>query len=289
MKAEPAFQKLAEFVESLTGVYIQPEKYYLFEHRLTEVLREFHIPDFTALLTKLGKETQLPLLNRIIEKITTHETFFFRDEKIFLALAEQIIPEWKERNLLDEKSPRYPPLHIWSAACATGQEPYSIAMVIAERHPDLLASTRITATDIAEDSLTRARSGSYSNFELSRGLSEKYRSKYFTIKENNFVINKDLLPPVEFCRHNLVSDSIAQKYDIVFCRNVLYYFSEKSRKTILAKLQGAIKPEGVLVLGSAESCSNGLTNYITREFQSARYYELNTANVTLFQRKNYTS
>lgn len=286
MKIEPAFHKLAEIVERITGVHIQPDKYYLFEHRLAEVLREFHIADFTALIAELGRNTPPPLLSRIIEKITTHETSFFRDEKIFSALAEQIIPEWKERNRLEGKSPKYPCLHIWSAACASGQEPYSIAMVIAEHHADLSDLTKIVATDIAADSLSRAAQGCYSNFELSRGLSENYRKKYFTPRDKDAVIRKDMLPTIEFCRHNLVADTIPEKYDIIFCRNVLYYFSEETRRAILTKLKNAIKPDGILVLGSAESPGPYLTGYITREFYSARYYELNTANVTFFKRSN---
>lgn len=279
-----AFAGIAAAIKRLTGLNIEPEKYYLFENRLPEVMKEYRIADYTQLLSALEKATDKNLLARIIEKITTHETRFFRDESIFDALARQILPEWKERNAPAEGTTDYPLLKIWSAACATGQEAYSIAMIIADSHPHLAKKTRIVATDISSESIRRAAAGCYTNFEISRGLSEKFRQKYFLPATGGAIVNRELLPPIEFRSHNLLTEQAPDIFDIIFCRNVAYYFDQEDRQRLFNKIRAALKADGALVLGSAESLGGYLTGYVLREFGLARYYELNTTNVTLFTR-----
>jgi len=283
--AEKSFPAIAAAIKRLTGLHIEPEKYYLFEHRFPEVMKEHGITDFDQLLSAIEKGADHKLLGRVIEKITTHETRFFRDESIFDALAEQILPEWKDRNALPGNSLTYNPLKIWSAACSTGQEAWSIAIILAEFHPQLVKKAQIIATDISQESVERASTGRYTNFELSRGLPEKFRRKYFSEVEGGAVINRTLLPAIDFKTHNLITQPAPDKFDIIFCRNVAYYFDHDARKKLFEKMQSALKTDGVLVLGSAETLSGYLTNYVLREFGLARYYELNTAQVTIFPRK----
>jgi chemotaxis protein methyltransferase CheR len=286
--SDQAFPAIANAIKRLTGLHIEPEKYYLFEHRFPEVMKEQGIASYAALLQEIEKGANQKLISRVIEKITTHETRFFRDESIFDALVEQIIPEWKERNIQGGGDGQYPPLKIWSAACSTGQEPYSIAMMLAEFHLQLVRKTQIVATDISEESVARAVQGRYTTFELSRGLPEKFRKKFFSETEGGAQINRTLLPAIDFKTMNLVTEPAPDRFDIIFCRNVAYYFAPDLRLALFQKMKAALKPEGVLVLGSAESLNGILTDYVLREFGLARYYEMNTANVTLFARKKKT-
>ncbi len=283
--SDQSFPAIANAIKRLTGLHIEPEKYYLFEHRFPEVMKENGITDYAQLLYEIEKGSNPKLIGRVIEKITTHETRFFRDESIFDALVEQIIPEWKERNAAAAGDGQYPPLKIWSAACSTGQESYSIAMMLAEFHLQLVRKTQIIATDISEESVARGIEGRYTTFELSRGLPEKFRKKFFSETEGGAIVNRTLMPAIDFRTMNLLTEPAPDRFDIIFCRNVAYYFAPESRVALFQKMKAALKPEGVLVLGSAESLNGILTDYVLREFGLARYYELNTANVTLFARK----
>ncbi|HNA80609.1 MAG TPA: protein-glutamate O-methyltransferase CheR, partial [Turneriella sp.] len=250
--SDKAFPGIAAAIKRLTGLHIEPEKYYLFEHRFPEVMKEHGISDFDQLLSAIEKGTDNKLLGRVIEKITTHETRFFRDESIFDALAEQILPEWKDRNALPGNELQYPPLKLWSAACSTGQESYSIAIILAEFHPQLVKKAQIIATDISQESVERAAAGRYTNFELSRGLPEKFKRKYFSDVEGGAMINRTLLPSIDFRTHNLITQPAPDKFDIIFCRNVAYYFAQDTRKQLFEKMQASLKSDGVLILGSAE-------------------------------------
>lgn len=283
--ADPSFPGIAAEIKRLTGLHIEPEKYYLFEHRFPEVMRQKGLKTFGELLVELQRGTDHKFIGHIVEKITTHETRFFRDESIFDALSQQILPEWKDRNANPTNPALMPPLTIFSAACSTGQEAYSIAMILAEFHPQLVKSTRIIAADISEESVERASQGRYTAFEISRGLTEKFRKKYFTEVEGGMVVNKTLLPRIEFKTMNLLTEKMNEKFDIIFCRNVAYYFAQDSRITLFQTMKAALKQEGILILGSAESLSGYLTDYVLREFGLARYYELNTASITMFARK----
>lgn len=285
MTSDQTLKGIAVVIKTLTGVNIEPDKYYLFEHRFPEILKEFGLKDLADLLKHIENGQDKKLLSRVTEKITTHETRFFRDESIFDALVEQIIPEWKDRNAIVGNDIQYPPLKIWSAACSTGQETWSIGMMLAEFHPMLVRKTQIIATDISGETVERAIDGKYTEFEMSRGLPEKFRAKYFENTEGGARIKKFLLPATEFRTLNLLQDPAPDRFDIIFCRNVAYYFAPEARETLFKKMQGALKKDGVLVLGSAESLSGILSDYVLREFGLARYYEMNTANVTIFARK----
>lgn len=283
--SDATFPAIATAIKKLTGLHIEPEKYYLFEHRFADVMREYKLTQYGELLAAIEQGSDRHFLSRVIENITTHETRFFRDESIFEALAQQIIPEWKEAHAIPGDTLQYPELKIFSAACSTGQEVYSIAMILAEVHPTLVKKVRILGADISEESVAKAQAGEYTEFELSRGLTERYRKKYFTPIAGGARIDKTLLPAIEFRPMNLLADAMSERFDIIFCRNVAYYFEPEARTALFEKMKRALVADGVLVIGSAESLSGILTDYVLREFGLARYYELNTVNVTMFARK----
>lgn len=270
---------LALDIKTLTGLAIPPEKYYLFEQRFRAIMQEYGISGFPELIAQIRDIRNTVFINRVIDKITTHETSFFRDESIFNALVSQITNEWLQENASDTS---IPPLKIWSAASSTGQEAYSIAMILREMQPRVAAQTKIIATDISEESLARARKGVYSAFEISRGLPDRYRNKYFQPHDDGLQIKSEISSMVQFQNLNLVTGEFPSDNDIVFCRNVLIYFAQADRDAIIRKIGKSLKKNGILILGSAESLDLAVLNHVKRECGLARYYEVNTENVTMF-------
>ena len=287
--ADDMEKNLVETILSMTGIHITPDKYYLLESRLNEVMREcnFHSYDEIAALLKQSHDSELA--HSVIDKITTHETLFFREESIFDALVLQILPEWLERNPETATIPQN--ITVWSAGCSTGQEPYSIAMAICEKFPKLSPRVKITATDISRHTLEKAEKGIYTKFEIDRGMPPHLLKKYFheKIHAGNappgnplFEISNDIKGMVQFKRHNLTSLEAPGLFDIIFCRNVCIYFQEELRKKIYESLIASLKVDGALVLGAAETLYGIIPNVIVRECGMARYFEGNSSNVTFF-------
>lgn len=275
---------LRDSIYRITGMKIEEDKIYLIETRLSEIMKEFGISSYDDLATRLEEGKDEVLIDRVIEKITTHETRFFRDESIFDALVMQIIPEWMERKGISRKNPGNARLDIWSAGCSTGQEAYSIAMMIREKIPELASNVTILGTDISKETLEKAKKGEYTRFEVERGLPEKILSKYFVETEKKtFRVSDDVRKNISFQYHNLTGDPIPGTFDIVFFRNVAIYFPEEPRKDLYQRVKSAVKNDGILVLGSAESLAGYVQDYIVREYGLARYYEVNASRVTLFK------
>ncbi|HPH02124.1 MAG TPA: protein-glutamate O-methyltransferase CheR [Spirochaetota bacterium] len=304
--------RLVAAIHKLTEVYLEDDKLYLLDSRLGELLKKSGVRNWDDAAQKLEAGTDKEFIDGLVDRITTHETRFFRDESIFDALVMQIIPEWLKRNGLAVdgifgntmnvwasdagttiSSSMNPMggvgaggLKIWCAACSTGQEPYSIAMMLAEKMPRVSAIASILASDISQDTLRRAREGVYTRFEIDRGLPENYRKRYFTADGEKFRINETMRNAIVFRPVNLISDPFPTGQDIIFCRNVSIYFTEEQKKILYRRLKEALKPDGILVLGSAESLSGYLENFVIREFGLARYYEVNASGVYIFKRKS---
>lgn len=302
--------RLVTAIHKLTGVFLEDDKLYLLESRLGELMKKHGVATWDAVAGALETNSDKDFVDAVVDRITTHETRFFRDESIFDALAMQIIPEWLKRTGVNAEGilgntvnvwsnaggttisgsidpaggiggPR---LNLWCAACSTGQEPYSISMLLHEKLPRVAAITAITATDISRDTIRRARQGLYTRFEIDRGLPDNYRQRYFAAEGENFRINEAMRSSVNFGQLNLISDAYPGSYDIIFCRNVSIYFTDAQKKVLYQRLKSALKPDGVLILGSAESLSGYLENFVIREFGLARYYEVNASNVFIFKR-----
>ena len=255
--------ELMEMIKRATGISLTEEKVYLLESRLSDILSDYNLSDFGELSKKFIESSDLEFREKVIERVTTHETRFFRDESIFGAILERIIPE-----ILERKQQRDPKIRIWSAACSTGQEPYSIAISIHERYPQLFKNISITATDIARDTI---------------GLSDVHLSKYFDpFSKGLYRVNDEIRSIIEFKQHNLIYDPYSSDWDLILCRNVSYYFDQVERKNLFNKLEKALNQDSFLILGSAESISEYSKNFIIREFGLCRFYELNPSNFTLF-------
>lgn len=244
------FQLLADLLKKRSGITLSEDKAYLLKSRLLPVARSRQMGNIAELCGKLRTQPGEDLLVEITEAMTINESSFFRDIKPYEQLRKRVFP-W-----LMEKSPDKHHLRIWSAACSTGQEPYSVAMCIREDAEKMPGWTfDIVATDIAAKVVEKARLGVYSQFEAQRGLPIQMLIKYFTsLPDTSWRLKDEIRSMVAFHTLNLLED-YAQlgKFDIIFCRNVLIYFDEETRAAIIGKMARSLYPNGLLILGSTES------------------------------------
>lgn len=240
---------LGALVRQRSGIVIGRDKAYLLENRLSPVAAQRKLKDVSALVGRLRTARDEPLEREVVEAMTTNETLFFRDGRPFDLLREKILPQLVSRSGGDRS------LRIWSAACSTGQEPYSIAILLAEEAARLAGwRFSIVATDIARSVLTKARAGIYTQFEVQRGMPIRLLVKYFQQTGTHWELGQAVRGMVEFREHNIVTDPPPQaSFDVIFCRNLLIYFDEDLKRRVLDKLAGALAPNGVLFLGGAES------------------------------------
>lgn len=248
---------LREFVHRRSAIVLEPDKDYLVEARLEPVARHAGLADVSALIDKLRSGSAPGLPVKVVEAMTTNETTFFRDAHPFETLEKLIVPQL----LTSRASTRT--ITIWSAACSTGQEPYSIAMMLAHTFPELRNwQVRIIASDLAESVLARAREGRYRAVEVNRGLPKHYLSSYFEPFEQDWRVRDVIRKRVEFVQLNLHEMwTHPVRFDVVFLRNVLIYFDVPTKQRILARVRQFMAPDGALFLGGAETTANLDSNY----------------------------
>ena len=243
-----SFTFVADLVRSRSAIHLAPGKEYLVESRLLPLARRRGVTVDEYVRTQRTRPDQLEA-ELIVEALTTNETSWFRDALPFQALTDHILPETTSRLLPGA------PLRIWSAACSTGQEPYSIAMVLREQLGTRRAE--ITATDLSGEVLDKARAGLYSQLEVNRGLPVTFLVKHFTKVGAQWQIADDIRSTVRFSKHNLLSAPPAGgPFDIVFLRNVLIYFDVGTKRTIIGRVKRLLPPDGHLFLGAAETTMN---------------------------------
>lgn len=243
------FSVIASFLKDRSGLIIGEDKTYLLETRLSAILREHKIAGLSGLADILRQPGSHAVKDKVVDAMTTNETSFFRDSHPFETLRKSLIPSLIERRAGSRS------LRIWSAACSTGQEPYSLAMMIKDNFP-ILAGWRIEiiATDLSPTVLDRARTGVYSTFEVQRGLPIQMLVRHFDQEEPNWRIKPEIRQTVTFRPLNLLEDfSVLGQFDIVLCRNVLIYFDQPTKTQILNGITRRIAPDGALLLGGAES------------------------------------
>ncbi len=243
------FRFFAEMVKEHSGIALVKGKEYLLESRLNELAKILGLKDIDALYKKAKFQMTPRLKEQIIEAMTTNETYFFRDQHPFDALRKHIIPEMIERNAAKKS------LKFWSAACSTGQEPYSISMIINEHFPALANwQVSITATDISKQAISKGMAGRFTQVEVNRGLPITLLIKYFKQQGAFWVVNEKLKRPMRFKQMNLMGPFIGiNGMDIVLCRYVLIYFDHDTKKQILEKIVKVMNPGGYLLLGATET------------------------------------
>ncbi|HUO54478.1 MAG TPA: protein-glutamate O-methyltransferase CheR [Rhodoblastus sp.] len=242
-----AFAALQTFLLKSSGLSLDREKQYLVEARLNPLIQQAGLKGLPDLVARLDADRVLA--KKVTEAMTVNETFFFRDRAPFEGFRQAILPELLKARARTRK------IRLWSAACSTGQEPYSLAMILDEEARGLAGwSVDIVATDIAESVLKRAREGLYSHFEAQRGVPMSHLVRYFTKRKDQWAINQSIKARVDFRQQNLMADfSQLGVFDVIFCRNVLIYFAPEQKRDVLARLARALAPDGFLVLGAAES------------------------------------
>ena len=242
-----AYTILAEVLKARSGLVIGPDKLCLLETRLSPILQREGYRDLDSLAAQLRPGSALE--REVVEAMTTNESLFFRDTKPFEALRRTVLTR------LHAARPPAAAIRIWSAAAATGQESYSIAMVAADLAGAMPGRRiEIIGTDLARAPLERARQGVYSPFEVQRGLPSDMLAKYFTEEQGQWRVTQRLREAVRFQECNLLSDlRPLGQFDVVFCRNVLIYFDVPTKRRVLRAVARQMPSDGVLFLGGAET------------------------------------
>ena len=267
----PDFEFYKELLLSRSGLSLTPDKAYLIESRLTPVARKWGHPSMDALTTALRGFPDKNLLKDVIEAMTTNETSFFRDQKPFDLFRDVVLP-----HLLKTRD-RTRKFRIWCAASSSGQEPYSLAMLLKENDMRLRGwQIEILATDISDQILDQARQGIFTQFEVQRGLPIQYLMKYFIQQAEKWQLSPDIRKMVRFENFNLLEDQARLgHFDVIFCRNVLIYFDEKNKARVLDGMAKRLPQDGFLFLGGAETVI-GITDKFKPMENNRGLYTLNT-------------
>ncbi|XPF93771.1 CheR family methyltransferase [Colwellia sp. RE-S-Sl-9] len=249
---EKSYNEFRIFLEQQCGIVLGENKQYLVKSRLAPLMTTFKIDSLATLVKKTLSPAERQLRAAVIDAMTTNETLWFRDEYPFELLKAKILPDLAERNSS---------LKIWSAASSSGQEPYSIAMAIQEfqqlNSKAFPLGVQITGTDISTTMLDHCKHGHYDSLALSRGLSAERKRRFFEASDNGMWKVKDSVKKmVNFRQLNLLNSySLMGRFDLVFCRNVLIYFSPEIKTKILSQIHGTLTPKSYLFLGASESLS----------------------------------
>lgn len=246
---EGAFRILASLLKSRSGVVLGREKAHFLESRLLPVATRARLPDVDALAAALARPGQEGLAVEAVEAMLNNETYFYRDAAPFDLLRSSVLPDLRRAR----EATRH--LRIWCAAASSGQEPYSIAMMLATDEAAWAGwSVEIVATDLSRQALDRAEAGLYSQFEVQRGLPIQSLVRHFEKEGAQWRLNRDIRRRVRFRQVNL-NDSFAQlgSFDVILCRNVLMYFEAAAKADILARMRTMMPADGCLLLGAAET------------------------------------
>lgn len=249
----PEYVLMTRYIEEHCGIHLEKDKEYLIESRLSDLMAETGCRSFQEFHFKARTDPTGQLRDRIIDAMTTNETSWFRDGSVWEYLETAAVPD-----LLD-RATRTGTVRIWSAAAATGQEAYSLLMLLDEAArrrgtPSLLDRVEILATDISTTALATAVAGRYDAIAVNRGLPEEKRRKYFTQEGPSWVFDERLRSRVRFKKFNLQDPFIfPYRFDLILCRYVSIYFSESFKRAMFARLADVLKPGGVLILGATES------------------------------------
>jgi len=245
MITQEQFRYFAQLVKKESGISLADGKEYLVESRLNELSKVVGLKDINELYNFCKNNLSLKMKEQIIDAMTTNETYFFRDQHPFESLRKEIVPGFIKQNINN--------LKIWCAACSTGQEPYSISMLLSDSFPSL--NTQIIATDISPQALEKAKKGKYSQIEVNRGLQISFLIKHFKQTGAFWDINELIRKKIDFRNLNLIGPwgSDLFNIDIVFCRYVLIYFEQETKRQILEKIERVLNPGGCLFLGATET------------------------------------
>ncbi len=269
-------QLFAKLIFDVSGLHLDKDKGYLLETRLGPVLSSHGYATFSQLYAQTKADNSGKLQHEIVEAMTTNETFFFRDNTPFDLLRNKIIPD-----LIDRRSRVFQtskiPLRIWSAACSSGQEVYSITMTLMEMLGDLAKyDIHILGTDISDKIIAQASYGRYNQFEIERGLPLHYRRKYFSQIGQDWRIRDEIRGLAQFKTMNLMKPfaDLGGKFDLIFCRNVAIYFNQADKVRLFQKIARVLQPDGALLIGGSETLSGVAHDFESRNYLKGIFYQL---------------
>lgn len=258
----------SNYVRSICGVQLDNSKSYLIETRLGQLMRETRSTSFSELYNRVKADLTFKLRKQVIDAITTQETSFFRDTSPFELLQHKIVPDLIDRRNRVGANHRIIPLRVWSAACSTGQEVYSVAIILKELIPDFSRyDVRVLGTDISDKAVAQASYGRFGKLEMDRGMTPAKVSKYFIPEGQTWKVRDEVRALATFRTMNLLEPfAFPNKFDVVLCRNVAIYFSEQDKIRLFKAIAKVLAPDGYLVIGSTESIMG-----LCPEFESKRY------------------
>jgi chemotaxis protein methyltransferase CheR len=265
----------AAYIKTICGNTLDQTKGYLIESRLSPLALETQSVNWSDLLLKVKADMSGAFRRKVINGITTNETSFFRDSAPFDLLQFKIIPEIIDKRKAQALSGKTIPIRIWSAACSTGQEVYSTAMVIRELlNDDPRYDVRILGTDISDRAVSYASYGKYTKLEIERGLPPLRLSRFCKADGDFWRIRDEIRAMATFKHINLLEPfAFPAKFDLIFCRNVAIYFNEDDRKKLYDRLAGALADDGYLIIGSTESLTGLTTKYESKRYLRSVFYE----------------
>lgn len=273
------FSTLRQYIDQECGIYVTESKVYLFENRLQELMKESKVDSYDKLCYKAKTDITGKLRERIIDALTTNETLWFRDERPWKLLEEHIIPNFVQ-DLKEKKKDR---IRIWSAGCSTGQEPYSLAMLLdkyAREHPSQqvnLDAFEILGTDISPTALFVAISGKYNSIMMNRGIGNNLIKRHFTEEGSVWAINPDIKKRVTFRKFNLLEPfGLLGMFDLILCRNVAVYFKEEVKQDLFTRFGKVMNMDGYFMLGSSESLMGFNTPFLSKSYSGIGYYQKTT-------------
>lgn len=270
MKVED-FDMLATLLKQRSGLVVTKDKAYLLESRLMPVARKWNLKTLDDLALAIKTQRNEDMIFDVVEAMTTNETSFMRDQKPFDMFTQIVLPK-----LLQTRASKKH-IRIWSAACSSGQEAYSLAMLLTERAPQLQGwKIDIIGTDLSREIVDKAKAGEYTQFEVQRGLPITFLVKYFDKAGDKWKLKDSIRSMVQFREGNLLQDfGPIGVFDVVFCRNVLIYFDAPTKGQVLGSISNVLAPDGVLYLGGAETVLGITDRFKPLEGQRGLYVATN--------------
>ena len=265
------FKMWARYIHEISGIVLDPAKNYLIGSRLGPLLKECECRTFSDLYHKSRLDISRTIEKRIIDQISTNETFFFRDNYPFEMFKYKI-----DRKTCKPFFKLPVSIRIWSAGCSTGQEVYSIAIALKEVLEDSADyKIMLMGTDISGSAVARASSGKYNSLEVERGLSSERLLQYFTREGDNWKIRDEIRAMATFKTMNLMQPFTGTgMFDVIFCRNVAIYFTPENRKKLFCNIEKVLAKDGVLIMGSTESLSGVAPQFESRRHLRSVFYQL---------------
>ena len=261
--------QVCQLVYELCGIYLDDSKGYLIESRLGRICRDNNLGSFRELVDKV-RVNRGALRADVIDAISTHETLFFRDNSFFQAMKHKVLPELLDRK--EELGRR--DIRIWSAACSTGQEAYSVAILLKELDVPANWNISIVGTDISDKAVEKARRGIYPEHETQRGMDNSRLFRYFNKTAEGWEVGADLRRWCSFKTHNLNEGcSHMGQFDVVLCRNVLIYFDAETKRRVMGSLTRSLTEEGYLIVGGSESLVDYGPEYVAHSHCGGVFYQ----------------